>query len=221
MLFPKKCLECSASGRYLCNRCLKKVPEGRQICPICRYYSYLGQTHKSCQKPLGLEGHYSLWKYDGVIKKAVWALKYRFAYDVAKELSDLCARRLNTLNTKYWIQNTVLVPIPLHRKRKNWRGFNQAEVVGELVAKKMGWNFNSGIIFRKSASISQVGLNREERLRNICGKYAVNTKYLIPHTKYPILLFDDVWTTGTTLKEACKVLKKAGAKEVWGLTIAG
>jgi competence protein ComFC len=82
----------------------------------------------------------------------------------------------------------------------------------------MNWKFAPDLLIREVATKPQVGLKREERLKNIKSAFSLNPKYNIQNTLY--IIFDDVYTTGTTIKEACRVLKKAGAEEVWGLTIA-
>lgn len=90
--------------------------------------------------------------------------------------------------------------------------------IGKKVALRMRWKFIPDLIVRRSASPPQTELKRKERVENIRGTFVINRKYL-PLKPKPLVLFDDVWTTGSTVKEAAKVLKERGAKEVWGLTI--
>lgn len=217
LLFPKHCLECKKSGKYICDSCLGKVEPAKLVCPVCKKYSFNGQTHSFCVNKYTLSGMHSFYKYDGVIRKAILALKYRFAYDIAKEIIENCELR---------IENCLLLPIPLHKHRENWRGFNQSAVLGKLLAEKAGWEFNDKLLLRLGDTTPQVKLDREHRLRNIRGKFAVNAnasrealaKWDVGSNK--IIIFDDVWTTGATISEACKVLKKAGAREVWGMSVA-
>ncbi|MCX6703995.1 MAG: hypothetical protein NTZ07_00965, partial [Candidatus Woesebacteria bacterium] len=117
----------------------------------------------------------------------------------------------------------VLVPIPIHWHRENVRGFNQSEEIGGQVAKQMGWEFNPEILVKIKPTFSQVELSVEQRKQNLKGVFALVSKfhnkvgYSLPDS---IILFDDVFTTGSTLNEAAKVLKRAGVGKVWGLTIA-
>jgi len=195
ILFPKKCLECGRNGGYICEVCLAKVPKAA---------------------PPGL------WEYRGVVRKAILALKYRFAADVAFELGELASQQIPSQNTVHCLQNTILVPIPLHKKRQNWRGFNQAEAIGAQIAKNLGWKYRNDILVRTEAGEPQVGLSKKERVQNISGKYAVNNSFRsTDYSSRTVVLFDDVATTGSTLAEAARVLKKAGAKRVVRLTIAG
>lgn len=151
-------------------------------------------------------------RYQGPVKKAISRLKYRWVWDIGEVICDLISTNLWRFN---FPQNVVLVPIPLHKKRKNWRGFNQAELISSLLAKKFGVRV-VGLLERVVETKTQVGLTKEQRKENIKGAFAVKNK--IPGST--LVLVDDVYTTGATMQEACKVLKKAGAKEVWGMVVA-
>ena len=113
----------------------------------------------------------------------------------------------------------ILIPIPLHNVREKWRGFNQSSLVGEKIAEELGFRYEENLLLRVLNKTAQVGLNREDRLTNMKEVFKVNKKIKIDN-KYLYLVFDDVWTTGATLKECCFILKKMGAKSVWALTIA-
>ncbi len=215
-LFPKMCFGCRRGGVYICENCLSKVKKIKPFCPVCEKASIDGLTHVRCQTPQSLDGLTSVWRYEGVIRKAIIELKFRFVEEVARELANLCVQNLNDI---YHLSHVSLVPIPLHRSRKNWRGFNQSASVGGLVAKKMGWDFAADLLIRKHSRQSQTELDKKERKTNVKGVFALNPNHLVPSTQ-SLILFDDVWTTGSTLKEAGKVLKRNGAKSVWGLTVA-
>lgn len=157
----------------------------------------------------------SVFRYEGVIKRAVIALKYKFSTEIARELADACVERLIANN---YSLSAVLIPVPLHWYRQNLRGFNQSEEIGKLISMKMDWKFIPDLLIKKKSTPPQVGLKGLSRRRNLNGSFSLNTKYKILNTDY--VLFDDVYTTGSTLKEAIKALKGAGAKKIWGLTIA-
>ncbi len=164
---------------------------------------------------------YSIWKYEGIIRLAILALKYKFASEIASELAEACLTQIKTLNTIYNSQYTILIPVPLHKLRQNWRGFNQAEEIGKIIARNMDWEFSPDLIIKAKASEPQAELTRGERLRNLHGKFAVNNKvYSLVPNNYCLVVFDDVATTGSTIKEIAKVLIDNGAKKVIGLTIA-
>lgn len=218
LIFPKKCLECKKEGRYICKDCVKKTRPARSVCPYCGIYSFFGKTHENCKKKYGLDGIYSIWKYDGVVRKAIIALKYKFANDVSKELAWEAIKELKKL--KIFSRNSILIPIPLHIKRENWRGFNQAEEIGKLIAKDFNWKFVPNLLIRKISTKPQVGLKGIERTQNVKDIFEIVSRYNTKNYKNQIIIFDDVYTTGSTLKEAGSVLKNAGFSNVWGVTIA-
>lgn len=180
-------------GKYICGDCLKKVRPG-------------GLTSKTT---------YSIFKYEGVIRKAIITLKYKYSTEITQELAEVCVRKLLTIN--HW-PSAILVPVPLHWYRKNVRGFNQSEEVGKIIAKKMGWKFIPDLLIKIKSTRSQVELKGSARRRNLRNVFVLNPVYVLHSTYY--ILFDDVLTTGSTLLEASKVLRGGGAKRILCLTIA-
>jgi ComF family protein len=141
---------------------------------------------------------------------------------LADELAAVCVKKLNPitkLNLIPFTLNPILVPIPLYRSRQNWRGFNQSELIGEKLAKQLGWKFVPDLLIRNKNTIPQVGLRGSVRRSNLSGVFSVNPDCVLS-TLYSVLLFDDVFTTGSTIDEAKKVLKVAGFKNIKSLTIA-
>ncbi|MFV1917349.1 MAG: ComF family protein [Patescibacteria group bacterium] len=217
LLFPKKCLNCGRDRSYVCLSCLSKLFELKQTCFECGRPSVDGMTHERCKLPWGLDGLVFLWPYQGVIRQAIIKLKYKFALEIAKELSDHITDHLQKRSVALPLDATLL-PIPLYWYRKNWRGFNQVEEIGKLVTNNMNWDFQSDLLVRKRLKKPQTDLKKDERAENIRGVFTLNPNYQLQSISY--MLFDDVLTTGATIKEAAKVLKRNGAKDVWGLTIA-
>jgi len=221
IFFPKTCLSCGKSGVYICTSCAQRVPNPQLVCPECQRPSIDGFTHTKCKKKLSLDGIISLWKYQGVIRAALLKLKYRYAREIADEIVKYSKPQL----TKFIFilpKNPILVPIPLYFLKENLRGFNQTELLGKALANEYGWKFIPDLLLRKMLKKPQAELKGEERKENIQGVFAFNPNYpsTTLSTSNSFILFDDVFTTGSTLKEACKVLKRNGVKTVWGLTIA-
>ena len=220
IVFPKNCLGCGKSGSYICDFCIAKEITFKQVCPKCGKPAIDGMTHSKCRRKLGLDGQISLWGYSGVARKAILALKYKFAREVAKELARHAVENINKLGLVF-PKNPVLIPIPLYWYRGNVRGFNQSEEIGRLIAKDLGWEFAPDLIIRTASTVPQAGLKRKERLKNLRGVFALNSAHKpLTISHQPLILFDDVWTTGSTIKEAGKVLKRKGAFSVWGFTLA-
>lgn len=218
LFFPKTCLSCGKEGKYLCSNCIAKVPILKSVCPYCEKPSIDGLTHFKCQRKYGIDGLTSIWDYEGVIRKAILALKFKYSTEVGLELSKVFVEYLKS--TKYLLpKNTTLIPIPIFWYRQNVRGFNQSEEIGKLVASETGWGFKPDLLIKTRSTTSQVQLSVEKRKQNLIGVFAVSSPNIL-NTIPNIILFDDVFTTGSTLKEAAKVLKRSGVEKVWGLTIA-
>lgn len=189
----------------------------RQVCIECEKPSVDGFTHIKCKRPWGLDGVVSIWEYEKVIRQAILKLKYKFAYEIANELSTYVVYFLNN-SVQALPSKAILVPVPLHKTRERWRGFNQSVKTGEIIASHMGWKFTPEIIVRRFSTTPQVELTGIQRRRNLKNAFSLNGGYRLSGEKF--IIFDDVMTTGTTLKEIGSVLKRSGAGEVWGLTIS-
>jgi ComF family protein len=163
--------------------------------------------------------NYSIFKYQGVIRKAIISLKYKFSYDVADEIVE---RMVSVLSDQkiFLTKRYTLVSIPLFWQRQNWRGFNQSELIGEKLAKQLGWKFAPDLLIRNKNTTPQVGLKGSTRRNNLSGVFEVGSNYTLYPEPCTLVLFDDVFTTGSTINEAKKVLKVAGFKNIKSLTIA-
>jgi ComF family protein len=149
-------------------------------------------------------------------------MKYRFVRGLGEELGGLVTTELRRRNID--TLEVVVVPIPLSVNRERWRGYNQAKLIAENLVGGYGLEAEYKLLLRTKHGRAQVGLHREERLRNIRGKFAVNQTtahrlLAIGNTK--VIIVDDVWTTGATVTEAAKTLKKAGFKNISALTVCG
>lgn len=217
LLFPKRCVGCRKQGSYFCIRCqgLAKL-QFPQVCPVCERNSIGGITHKWCRKKGYVpEGLFSVWVYEGVLRKLIWKLKYKFVSDMALEI----AKAAMVQKWPEWLeQEFVVVPVPLHWVRQNWRGFNHAEEIARQIAGRSGSRMEN-LLTRSKYTASQVGKSEDERKKNIAGVFKLNDNVAMEQSSN-ILLFDDVWTSGATLLEATRVLKRAGFKKVWCLTLA-
>lgn len=223
-LFPKRCIGCKKQGSYFCPSCVESAkPHFPQVCPVCERPSPDGVRHKYCDKHQTPSGLHSIWAYEGAPRKLIIKLKYRFISDIADELAEIVTNSLKSYKSlagnSVWLEEKVtVVPIPLHWKRENWRGFNQSEELGRQIASKMGWDFKN-LLVRAKPTAHQVGLRGKSRRENVQGVFALNNHIAIQPSNN-VIIFDDVWTTGATMKEATKVLKQSGAHSVWCLTLA-
>ena len=197
----------------------------RQICPVCERPTPFGQTHKFCRTRNSLDGLISLFAYEGIVRGAIHKLKYKLVTDLESEFweiikSDLEKRGEEMLVLKRFVseEKPVIIPIPLYWYKEHSRGFNQSSLFGKRLASCFSLSFSDKIFVRSRSVLSQTKLTQKEREENVKGIFKVGAT--APGSLPNVLLVDDVWTTGATMKEATITLKSAGVKRVWGLTVA-
>ena len=153
---------------------------------------------------------------DPLIKNLVHGLKY----DSLRSLAPVLGELLVEYFAKFKIvlpPGAVLVPIPLHHSRKRSRGFNQSELLVLYLSDRLKLQKETKILWKIRKTKPQTELSAQDRRSNLTDVFTVTDVNLVKKT---ILLLDDVKTTGATLEEAAKTLKKAGARQVWAITIA-
>ncbi len=224
LLFPKQCFACGRWSDYLCLVCRNSLkPRQFQICPQCTRASIGGKTHPGCQNRYSLDGLSICYPYTGTIRQMLKKLKYGSRLtDISQTLISLSLPLLkdNSHLASFCQRQPVVIPIPLHLFRRIWRGFNQAEVLAKCFAKSCGMGFNPKIIKRIRATKPQYGLNKKERDDNLNSAFALTHPQAAKNLK-EVLLVDDIWTTGATMRICARVLKKGGVRWIWGITIAG
>ena len=234
IIFPKVCKYCGKIGEYICDDCYNKF--------IKKYeYNY-------CKN-----GKFFIYKYDGELRELL--LKYKFRDE--SYLREFFANSI-TKNKKLYIffnQYDIIVPVPLHRKRKLERGYNQTEEILKFAINNFNSNskikniiqnnsqintrtnnknirndnikfvpkieYNSNILIKTKNIKPQSTKNEEERKENIKNAFEIKNeqaKKVIKNKK--ILVFDDIYTTGSTFNECKNVLMRSGAKSVGALMIA-
>lgn len=206
ILFPRRCLSCRVHDDFgLCDDCVEKVP-----------------FHKNIKHDHVI----SIFPYKNpVVKHSLWECKFNGNFDPLSRLMplvyDVILDELGEKNLFNNFQNPVLVPIPLHKNRHRLRGFNQSEIIAyELYAKNptiFDFNEKGFVRFKETKPQAKIAA-REQRIQNVKDCFLVTDPELF-HNKN-IILIDDITTTGATLEEARKVLKKAGARNVYAVTIA-
>ncbi|MFP4322141.1 MAG: ComF family protein [Anaerolineales bacterium] len=155
---------------------------------------------------------YSMTAHEGVIREAIHQLKYENLPEVARTLGHHLANALP------W-SVTAVVPVPLHAQRLQDRGYNQAELIGRTVAKSLSIPLYAQYLLRQKDTRSQVGLSAGQRRDNVQAAFAVNSQAGL-ELAGPVLLVDDVCTTGATLAAAAEALKEGGAQTVYAATIS-
>ncbi len=207
-LFPPKCIFCHKStGSIFCGNCLEKVTR-------LEASTYFINT--KTQHPLKV---FSAFEYDGVVRECIKFSKYGARqFSALKTLTDLAVQYTYNLGKKF--DNCVFVPIPLNRRKYRIRGFNQAELIAKKVALRYHGRVDENLLVRAKETKEQFRFSKEERLRNVEGAFEVGSRYQGNSEKEPVILVDDICTTGATLLEAAKTVKGAGYSMVSAFTLS-
>lgn len=158
-----------------------------------------------------------------LVEKMLKFFKYKFISDLKEPLSVLMRKHLKwlVLDKKFNVfeANPLLIPVPLHPRRLNWRGFNQSELLVKDLADVSQMEMANDVIGRVINTIPQADIKeREERLKNLNGVFVIKNGSKVVGRE--IILIDDVCTTGATLNECARVLKECGVKRVVALVVA-
>jgi competence protein ComFC len=168
----------------------------------------------------------SVFEYkDPLIKQAIWEIKYRKNRKITELLAKcLYDELLFCLSEKENFQNfhnPILIPVPISKEKMKIRGFNQCEYIASKLMEFSDTNtftINNKVLIKTTDTQSQTKKNRNQRLNNLKDSFAVTDESKVCGKN--IILLDDVTTTGATLKEASKTLKKAGARKIFCVTLA-
>ena len=206
LIYPNVCGICGRiDNNSLCKKCellLKK--EAKFV------------VEENLNKDFYFNNHLYIFKYDGIIRKLL--LNYKF-----NEKAYLYKTFVNFLlkNQKFFeILNSydTIVSVPISKKRKNERGYNQSDLIARELSRRVSVKYNSTCIIKIKDVIAQSKLSKEEREKNIKGIYKLVDKRYIENKT--LLLVDDVYTTGSTVNECCKTLLQANVKNIDVLTIS-
>ncbi len=214
-LLPPRCGGCGALGSWLCARCLLLIePVVEPICGRCgRRLEVRGEPCTCRQRLQALEAVRSAAVYEGPLERAIHRLKYRGRRPLARALAGLLVERFEP----FLQPGAILEPVPLHRRRRRRRGFNQSQLLADEL--RLAWPVGHarGHLVRRRDTRSQVGLDRAQRRRNVEGAF----RWQGPDLRgRPVLLVDDVITTCATVEACARVLREAGAGDVRALSVA-
>ena len=195
--------------------------EGSFLCEDCQAILDISSSHQEFQTENLSDLYYPLEYKNPLIKNLIKRFKYEpLVKELAKDLASLIIAHFQLLDPppNFGGGDYVLVPVPLEKRKLKWRGFNQSEEIGKEISKFLNIPLINDILFKIKETLPQVELSEKEREENIKGVFIIRNRKKISGKK--ILLVDDVYTTGSTMKECAQLLKKAGAKEVIGIVIA-
>jgi len=206
LIFPIKCLSCGKEGQWLCKKCFVKT----KFLPSPN----LGLKSKNLDRLIAVfDYHHPL------IKKLISVYKYHFVSEISKTLANFLLKKLSPYLDETDLKKFVLIPVPLHRKRLRFRGFNQAELLGRELGLKLNIELNNTVLARRRHTLPQVKIDLSEREKNV--KAAFWAKKDLSLKNKIIILIDDVTTSGATLEEAAQaILARNKPREIWGLVAA-
>lgn len=225
LLFPKFCLGCGYAGVYICKSCQNKLkPIEIDVCLSCKKPSLYGLTHQNCIKKYNVDGFLSLYYYNPILKNIIKNIKYRLATEVWQEFYKIIEpHTISKLDFyKKMSRDLIIQPIPLSKTKYNERGFNQAFLISKFFQEFLHFKIVNLLVRKKESSSQAQTKNKMARYLNIKGSFVINPngKDVINPTSTNIVLIDDVVTSGSTVKEASMILKKAGAKKIYVLALA-
>lgn len=221
ILFAPLCLNCRRNLRNeekengICKNCFEGIILNNSLfCSVCK--ARLPLNKKNCHKNslylLGAAANYD----NEAVKNLIWAFKYKKWQKLQSLLGGLLLSYLKNLNIDF--NEWTIVSIPLYKDKLKERGFNQSQLLAEIVAENLKLKLVTALKRIKNTEV-QAGLKDEkQRKENVKGCFIVENPEII--LKKNIILVDDVHTSGATMNEAVSVLRSAGAKKIIALVLA-
>ncbi len=221
-LFPRSCVGCGMADQAICDQCFAEIVRiEQQACFRCGKISELGRTCRTCRAHSHLfqvlaAAHYA----DGPLREALHTVKYHGRLDLTRPLVDLIT---GNQQIDCWLraqdpQHTILVPVPLARRRLWKRGFNQSALLSQHLSNQYDLPMNTKLLQRRRNTATQVALHRAMRQQNVMDAFvSLRSETISRHT---IILVDDIMTTGATLTACAEALHSAGARRICALALA-
>ncbi len=206
LIYPPKCGICGKlNNNFLCKKCYKILENESKFV-----------IEKNSSTDNVYNRHFYMFKYEGMIRRII--LKYKFQEKSYLYKSIVYFLLKNKKMFKIIKSYDTIIPVPISRKRKKERGYNQSYLLAKEIANNTGIILKNNCIFKTKNIIEQSKLNKEERRKNIQGVYKLKNGEKLENKK--ILLLDDIYTTGSTVNECLKILKQARPTKMDVLTIA-
>lgn len=226
-LLPDDCAACGAPLAddpipHFCASCWETIPSPPQArcvrcdrpfaSPAATAYSPNHACHSCAKHPPSYTKAWTLYPYLPPLQDAICLYKYRGKIALAAPLARLMIDRLPPLD-----HVDLVMPVPLHVQRLREREFNQSLLLADPISRHLNAPLSYTNLVRVAPSPAQTTLSRKERLRNLRGAFALHRPELIEEKR--ILLIDDVFTTGATVNECAKILRKSGSGDVFVVTL--
>jgi competence protein ComFC len=225
LFYPATCVVCSGDverPEYLCESCRSRAP--RITSPFCAkcsepFSGAITQTFScaNCEhRTLHFDSTVAAYRSRGLVRKLVHEFKYGRQRHLRHPLAEWLGETMSDPRLRDR-RFDLIVPVPLHPARERERGFNQATLLAELLARQVGVPLRS-VLERIRYTTTQTAYDRAERMENLHDAFRLRKNMNV--RELHVLLIDDVLTTGSTLSECARVLKEAGAISVHAATAA-
>ncbi len=213
-VFPWKCVGCQKLGNVLCSRCRARLVFEKNVqCPFCKETGFFGSVCNTCVNICNLSQVFAVFPYaNPVVRNIIHDCKYTYVQKLGNLMGELLFERLFSLSILPPTDDVVVIPIPLHHRRFSERGFNQAEGIACIFSASAQYVMRTDILIRPAFRPSQINVAPQRRLKNVTGVFAVQNADFIHNKK--IVLIDDVMTSGSTLREAARVLGECNPKSI-------
>lgn len=211
LIWPRACAGCRERGAWVCSHCLGALPLSRE--PWCERCGARRCECSSLQPIIALAR--AVGPHDGWLADAIHRLKYGGEPCRAGHLGEAMSPLLADVMREE--PHALIVPVPLHPRRERQRGYNQSLLVARAAIGSRHANLAPGALRRVRATTQQVGLSGDERVFNVVGAFEADIALVAGR---PIVLIDDVMTTGSTVAACAMVLRDAGAAAVAVVTLS-
>ena len=207
IIFPPCCLICGKLACDIwCSQCKKEM-----------YEKAIFKVENNKDKNLCFEKHLYIYIYEDKIRNLILDYKFNEKSYLYKIFSEIIIKneKICGILKKY----DIMIPVPIHKKRKKQRGYNQCELIVKEIINKMGCiKYENKVLLKIKNNNMQSSLSKDQRKQNVQNVYKIINKEKIKDKK--VVIFDDIYTTGNTVNSVAKILKENGAKQITIITIA-
>ena len=207
LIYPPCCLICGNScNKIWCDRCKNLLYSNAKFAIKSNY-----------DKKLYFDKQIYIFLYKDIIRKLILDYKFREKSYLYKIFSEIIIK--NEKICRILKSYDIIIPVPIHKKRKKQRGYNQSELIARDIAFEIeNLKIENKVIIKNINNKQQGLLNKTERIKNVKNVYQIENVEKIKNKR--IILFDDIYTTGSTVNEISRILKQNGAKEILVVTLA-
>lgn len=224
LLFPNKCIICDSysSQNKICGECWGNCSFiTKPYCALCSYpFEYDNDENSICGHCIANKPKYdkaiSVFKYDKYSKEII----HKFKYNDQLHILDYFIGLMLNMGKEVIYQSDVIIPVPMHKYKLLKRGYNQSALLAMKLSSKLKIKYLPQALIKTDNTIPQAELKKDDRIKNVKNSFKVNPKFQESLKGKSILLVDDVITTGATIDECCRTLRKAAPKNIFVLSIA-